>query len=252
MNQELRQILKEVIHLFKNQKYRRIFLISFAFTIFFAAAAGYELVTSYQLELKRAKTQAINLSQVLEEEMSGTFKRIDLVMQEIVRAAQDKHVAEQLKRTDILDLISERSKDVPESKTFFIVDKNGFDVFRKKDGKNLFFGDRDYFMDQKKSTEDRLIISRPFIGRMSGVPVIGLSRRIINEKKEFMGIVAATVPLSYFSNLYSKFDIGSEGTITLFSNENIAYVRYPQNDFVGKRLFNEDIIDEMATKKESV
>ncbi len=245
--------MKDIISLFKNSKYKRVISSSFVFSLFFAAAAFFELNTSYRLELKRAETQSSNLSQVLEEQLSGTFKKLDLTMLDAVRTIQEKKYFNKSDSEKVKSILIERFKDIPEAKTFYAVDKNGYDIFRKKEGKSVYLGDRDYFTVQKASMKDELYISRPLFGRMTGMRSIALSRRLVNKKNEFVGIVAAVIPLTYFRDLYSKLDIGKEGSITLCSNENIMYARYPwSEEFIGKKLANEDIISQIFDRNEKV
>lgn len=126
-------------------------------------------------------------------------------------------------------------------KLFFIVDKDGYDLFREKDGKKFYFGDRDYFRLQRNSVTNELLISNPHIGRVTGAPTMVFARKIVDRKGVFQGAVCISIPLTFFRDLYSKINVGKKGTITLGSNENIIYSRYPWDDkSIGQSVFTKN------------
>lgn len=222
--------MKEVINLFKNKKNRRIIFVSLVFSLLFAGAAIYELNWSHELELKRAEIQARNLSQVLEEQLSATFKNIDLTLLGIVRTIQDRKYKDKIDVEDAKHLLEERLTDIEGAKEIFILDQNGNDLLRVKDGKTISLSDRDFFIQQKNAQKEELFFSKPAISKMTKRRIIVISRRILDRNHQFAGIVAAAIPLSYFKKIYSKLEIGKKGAITLMSDENIMYARYPWDE----------------------
>lgn len=234
--------MKEIIQLIQIKKYRKFFLWGASISLLTAAAAIYELHSTYILEVERAKIQSDNLSQVLEEQMFAIITRFDLTLSETVRTIEHQTGRRELDLIKFRKTLEARQKDIPEAQTFFIVDKNGYDVLRKKEGKKIYFGDREYFQAQKNLTDQRLFISKPIVGRLSGTPSVAFSRKFLNSDGTFGGVVAITIPLSYFRGIYSHIDVGREGSISLGSNENIIYARYPWNDnIIGAAIANHDV-----------
>lgn len=245
--------MKDIILLIKHKKYRRIMLWGLSIGILTLAGAVYELNSSYHLEVDRAVVQSDNLSHVLEEQLSIIFTKFDLAMSETVRTIENKRGKKILDKLSIKDVLDERIKDIPEAKTFFVLDKDGYDLFRTKDGKTLYLGDREYFQEQKASTDDRLIISKPIVGRLSNIPSISFSRKVVDKKHQFNGVVAITVPLSFFCNIFAKLDVGKNGAISLGSKENFIYARYPWDEqLIGKHLYNIGSVDELFSSKKKV
>jgi diguanylate cyclase (GGDEF)-like protein/PAS domain S-box-containing protein len=78
-----------------------------------------------------------------------------------------------------------------------------------------------------------------------------LSRRINHPDGSFAGVVLATVDSSYFSQFYSQFDIGANGTVSLLSANGIMMARSPDDgasvgrDFSAGPLFRD--IDSRAS-----
>lgn len=245
--------MKDVINLIQHKKYRRFILSGVGIGLVTLAAALYELHSSYKLEIDRAMIQSDNYSQVLEEQLSIILTKFDLTMSETIRTIENKRGKDLLNKEVIREVLEERQKDIPESKAFFVLDENGYDMFRFKDGKKLYLGDREYFRYQKNSIVDSLMISEPHIGRMTGVPSIVFSRKLVNRKNEFKGLVGISIPLTYFRDIYSKVDVGREGSISLGSNENIVYARYPWDEkYIGAKINNKDVIAELFAGKNPV
>lgn len=213
-------------------------------------ASCFELMFSYEAEVKRAETQSRNLSHVLETQMEGNLAKIDLVMLELTRLIKKENLQSIHDEKEIREHFEARKRDLPEASTFNLIDKNGYQLFSSLNIKSKSLADREHFIYQKNAIKDELYISKPLISRVTQVPTIYLSRRITNKKNEFMGIVSTGIPLTYFRDIYSKIDVGSEGAITLFSNENILYSRFPWDPkAVGKPLKNQDIVKNLFEKQ---
>jgi C4-dicarboxylate-specific signal transduction histidine kinase len=234
--------LKNIAKIIEIKKYRKIILWALTFGVLTVGAAVHELYSSYQAEIKRAQVQSDNLSMVLEQQLSVIFTKFNLTMSETVRSLQNENLIEKKNKEKINHLLNERHQDIAEAKTMYILDKNGYDVLRTKDNKPLYLGDREYFYAQKNSTENSFYISQPLVGRISGIPSLVFSRKIFDKNKQFNGIVGVTIPLVYFRDIFSKLDVGKEGTLSLGSNEDMIYAHMPWKDnYVGKK-FNESTI----------
>lgn len=246
--------VKEFLSLFRTPRYKKITLYCFSFGLLFTAVIAYELYSSKKMENHHAQIQVSNLSHVLEEHLSSSFRKIDLTLLEIAKIVQYQETNYKLDEKEIKNLLLVRLNQFPEASTFFVTDKNGFDLFREINGKKLFLGEKEDFLSQKKATQDELLITKPRLGvygSYMGVPVIAFSRRLVNKNNEFNGIVAALVPLSNFQKLFSALDIGQEGAINLLSDENILYARVPWDErFIGKELPNRSFINKIAKGQE--
>jgi hypothetical protein len=59
--------------------------------------------------------------------------------------------------------------------------------------------DRPYFLAQKSASADTLYISRPFLGRASGMNVIQFSRRLMDANGAFDGVVVVSAAATLFT-----------------------------------------------------
>lgn len=89
------------------------------------------------------------------------------------------------------------------------------------------FADRDYFQVHRDRPDAGLFISRTFRSRVSGVDMVGFSRRIDKPDGTFGGVVVATLKLSYFSALFDTIDLGREGAVSLLRTDGTRLMRHP-------------------------
>jgi len=88
--------------------------------------------------------------------------------------------------------------------------------------------DRDYFQVHQYRPDIGLYISRPFKGRLERRDDrIALSRRLADEDDKFAGVVAGTLRLSYFHDLFSRLKVGRRGFITLVRSDGTILMRQP-------------------------
>ncbi|GGF45229.1 hypothetical protein GCM10011611_59600 [Aliidongia dinghuensis] len=91
------------------------------------------------------------------------------------------------------------------------------------------YADRDYFKVHRDNTAVGLYISPPFKSRVTGDWEIALSRRISNPDDSFAGVVAGSLKLAFFQNLFDGIDLGPNGAAALFNVDRTMILRKPYN-----------------------
>lgn len=84
---------------------------------------------------------------------------------------------------------------------------------------------------------DRLFISAPVTGRVSGQVSIQMTRAIVDEGGELIGIVTLSVAPSYFTDLYKLLDIGTLGMVTVIGTND--YIVRARRTSAGEALGDE-------------
>jgi diguanylate cyclase (GGDEF)-like protein/PAS domain S-box-containing protein len=102
-------------------------------------------------------------------------------------------------------------------------------------GDNL--GDRPYFRHHRQSASRDALVGPVVRSKSSGEWIITLSRRFNHPDGSFAGVVVGTIAARYFSNFYSQFDNGTNGTVSLMSSDGIIDARWPDND-IGRDVSN--------------
>ena len=75
--------------------------------------------------------------------------------------------------------------------------------------------DREHYRAHLNSMEDRLFISRPVIGRVSGKWSVQLSRRFLNLDGTFGGVIVVSLDPEHFTKFFNRVDLASSGSIAL-------------------------------------
>ena len=100
-------------------------------------------------------------------------------------------------------------------------------------------GEYEFFLHHKQSTERAAFIGKPFISKTRGVWIVTISRRFNQADGSFAGVVVATVDAQYFSEFYRRFEIGTNGVISLLSADGIVLARSSDNGtYAGRNLSN--------------
>ncbi len=72
------------------------------------------------------------------------------------------------------------------------------------------------------SKEDKLFISKPVVGRASGKWSVQVTRRFLDAKGKFAGVVVASLNPAHFTNFYNNLDFGSSASIALIGADGIV------------------------------
>lgn len=196
-----------------------------------------EAYSSYKSEIRSAENQAHNLSQVLEEQLLSSIKKIDLVLQDLQDGFEHKDGIHRLS-ADMTKFMRDHRQRLPEVYSLKYINEHGDLVINDIPGQGkLNIADRDFFKFYKENKKDVLIVSPPIKGRIAPFWIVVLSRPVLDEKNQFKGIITASIPINYFRDMLVNVKIGEKGSIALFGFDRMMYARVPDNKGMsGKKL----------------
>ncbi|HEX3573105.1 MAG TPA: PAS-domain containing protein [Rhodopila sp.] len=93
---------------------------------------------------------------------------------------------------------------------------------------DVSIADRVHFQIQQASSGDRLFISRPVLGRISGKWTIQFTRKLFAPDGSFAGVAVVSLDPHYLSRFYRSISIGN-GSIVLATIDGTALARVPEN-----------------------
>jgi diguanylate cyclase (GGDEF)-like protein len=110
--------------------------------------------------------------------------------------------------------------------------------------------DREHYRAQLDAKDDRLFISRPLIGRVSGKWSVQLSRRLSNGDGTFGGVVVVSLDPEHFTNFYDKVDLASSGSIALIGSDGVVRAAGGQSGGLkmGQDLHGTELFARMQTR----
>jgi diguanylate cyclase (GGDEF)-like protein len=86
----------------------------------------------------------------------------------------------------------------------------------------LDLSDREHYRVHLDSREDKLFISKPVVGRSSGLWSVQFTRRFLNPYGAFAGVVVASLNPNHLTQFYDKIDLGSSVSISLIGDDGVV------------------------------
>ena len=207
------------------------------------ATTGVTTVSLYEMRLDamaQARDAATNLVLSLQKETERNLDICQLAMRDVVTSMETPSILQLTPDARRLVAFSAAS-NVRELGAIFSADAAGNSILDSRWvlPPKLNVSDRDYFQVQQQQKGAGLYLSRPFVPRAgnSGQPSIALSLRLDDANGHFAGIVAVTLRLSYFHQLFEDSILGDHGTLTLLRTDGTVLMRQPYHrDDIGRTL----------------
>jgi diguanylate cyclase (GGDEF)-like protein/PAS domain S-box-containing protein len=186
---------------------------------------AFQLGSEREAALHIATQQGQNLSGVVAEHFSSYATTADLLLKHLrIQWARDaRHFA------DAVALEKSLHKD----KFLFqiaAIDARGWLVYSDIASSNerVFLGDREHFKVHGNDSEDRLYISNPLKGRVSGKLSIQFTRRIFDRSGRFAGVLVLSVSPEALIRVYEELDLGPSGLVGIRRLDNTPLIRWPE------------------------
>lgn len=194
---------------------------------------GWERWMAREARLLAASTATSNMANALAQHADDTLRAADVTLFGIVnRLEQSGAIADGM--DGLHGFFQDAVKELPQLHGLFVYDDQGRWMVHStsKPFPDVNNADRDYFQYHRDHPDSGARIGVPIRSRSTNDWVIPLSRRIDHPDGRFAGVALATLKLSYFTDFYRTFDIGSAGTILLALDNGTMLVRLPFNDTV--------------------
>ena len=189
----------------------------------------YSLIVTFYGNIEQTRRLTTDLTFTVEQEVGRNIRLADFPLQAILKslhALQNFDIALDRQPADIFDrtLYSEEFGDL------LVLNENGLvmTASNRQSLPDVSFADQAFFLQHEHSPSLELAIGPAIVGRSGAQPAVSVSRRISNAHGEFGGVVVDTVPLSLFSHVFSRLDLGKHGSITLVKDDGTILLRYPQ------------------------
>jgi PAS domain S-box-containing protein len=167
----------------------------------------------HQQALAGSRSQVDNLARAFAEEVNSSINAIDLTLIELREEWESGY-------NDFGRAVERRQAYLQKDVGFqvSILNAAGMLVFTstKNEGAPTDYRDREHFQVHRNlAMGDRLFISQPVLGRVSGRWTIQFTRPLIDANRAFAGVIVLSVSPDYFSRFYRTIDLGQDGSITL-------------------------------------
>lgn len=180
-------------------------------------------------ELASSVRDLSNLTRLSQEHAIRTLRNAD----QVIRFVQSRYLEMGL-RLDLAKLTAQGVIDDEIFNQVGVINAKGIYILSNKPTTGtLDLSDRQHFRVHIPDDSAGLFISRPLIGRATGLWSIQLSRRITGPNGEFAGVVVVSIDPGYFTRFYSQLNLGPEGLTALYGMDGIARARKvgPREDY---------------------
>ena len=188
------------------------------------------LIQSKRLYQNKAVTTTQNLTQVLDENITNAFEKIDIALLAVSDDAEFL-LANGTRQSSLLNASIERELSrLPEVMTLRATDASGDAVYGPKvtPVTTTSLAHRHYFRYLRDNPQAGLVISGPLTGGISGKRMLVLARRLNRPGGSFVGLVYAGVAVDYLTKSFARLDVGRHGSIALFDANLTLVARYPE------------------------
>jgi diguanylate cyclase (GGDEF)-like protein/PAS domain S-box-containing protein len=216
----------------KEQPRRRFSLTRHKHSLWALPAFGLVLIAALWaatwLQLQATERTLIGQKVRDTEKEAASFERY---MQQAIRNVDQtarlvKHEFEQQGSLDLPRLIREGLVESSGLVVLIIADARGDIIARSQPAGPFNISDREYFRLHAERDTGLLDISKPVVGRGSGLSIVLLSRRMNHPDGSFAGIVSLAVAPEYFMAYYQDADLGTQGTLGLLGLDGTFRARY--------------------------
>ena len=210
---------------------RLIWFGAFVANFLVFSLAAFVIFENHQDVLGKADKQAENYARVLEQDIGGFIRQIDITLHTVIEEMA-RHPAPGLMQSPaFLAFLGQQQAHIPDALGIRIADAEGRVVGSTSGDlpERQSIADRSYFKRLRDEPGAGLVISDPLFGRTSQRPIIVLARRINRADGSFAGTVHVDVAITYFLQRFSALDLGRQGNSGLWTR-NTLIARYSEAD----------------------
>ncbi|HYG89736.1 MAG TPA: sensor domain-containing diguanylate cyclase [Azospirillum sp.] len=168
-----------------------------------------------------AEKDATNLARAFEEHVARTVKDVDFLLRLLRDRWQDSPATFIPKARQLQGQYGELVVQIG------IIAADGTLLISNLErvGTPVDLSDREHYRVHRDTAEDRLFISKPVQGRVSGKWSIQFARRLANADGSFAGVVVLSIDPTYFERFYDTVDVGQRGAVVLIGLDRVFRAR---------------------------
>ena len=165
----------------------------------------------------RVEVQTQNVANAVDQSVSDSIEKIDLVLQGLVDEVQRQLQGTGLQRATLSEAMTRYEQRLPEVEYFRVADRQGLIILGNhvKPADHISAADRDYYLALRQDPDLGLYVSRPLAGKIIKIPMIVFARAYKDPKGRFAGLVYGMVSVEHFRRLLSRFQTGPHGSVIL-------------------------------------
>ena len=203
--------------------------------------------------INQVRITTTNLATLLENNIADSAGDIDMALLSIADALEYMARKGQLEDTVIERLLKDHLDRHPKADAFRVSNSRGEALWGK--GVNraapINYADRGFFPLHQANPGRKMIVTEPILGRLTPSWIISFSRSYRNPDGSFAGVILAPVPVSHFTTLLSRLDLGPHGSAVIRHLNRGLVTRFPPVDGPGGETGDKKVSSEFNALLES-
>ena len=202
----------------------------------------------------RVEIQTQNVANAIDQNVSASIDKIDLVLKGFVDDAQGQLRHGALDEDSLRSSMTRYEQRMPEVEYFRITDRDGFVVVGNQVNKHekVSAADRDYFKALSAQPDLGLYVSKPLAGKIIKIPMIVFARALKDPAGRFAGLVYGIISVEHFRHLLSGFQMGPHGSVILRDQDLGLIARAPSiADDPAGQIGNQQVSPEFRARAAS-
>jgi len=210
--------------------------------LFVASLAILSIYRNRQQLERRVASQAQNLSQSLNLTISGIIDKSSESVYSVRLEAERELRGPGIDAGMLNSYIRNQKGRIPELDGLWATDASGNLLYgnRVDPDRIVDFSDRELFIQAKNNPQGDMIVGPPVLGRIGRQWIFFVGCRYSNPDGSFAGVVFGSLAIGDIQKLFSTFDVGRHGVMTLRYTDFSIMARYP--DTLNQSSINSKIV----------
>ena len=195
------------------------------------AIAAMSLAHNREHTVAQVRETTTNLATLLELNISEASRRIDMALNNVVATLEDELTRQRtLDDRTVNRAIHLQQRHLPEVDALRVSNEAGDVLWGGGTNRRApaSYADRAFFAEHRRSPGQRLIITEPLLGRVSGVWVIAFTRSYRHPDGHFAGVITAAVRIDTLHDLIARAQVGENGSTVLRYADGQLITRAPR------------------------
>lgn len=214
--------------------YRSTLGLALLVLVGFCAMLAFQLLHSRAREMEHASRHAENLAIAIEGQVSALVRQVDVTLQE-VRTNLEMHFGTGLPGEvddegflPVRGTLSRMLSHLPGARALQVINDKG-QVLYSAGAVPLTtdIGRTAHFKRLAEEMEPGLVLSAPLRAGPHGVAMTTFSRKLMDRRGMFMGVVQVSMLSSAFDELLAGMELGKKDVITLFNSDLLLIASHP-------------------------
>lgn len=193
--------------------------------------AGFEINRRHHATLQTVEHRTRDMSALAAEHMARSMEAVDRALQQSVRVARAIQEGRRSRATatEDLDTVFGSATAID---WISIVDRYGQRILGSSQMTtvNLDVSQQQPFLFHSNNDTDQMLISHPFVSKVTQHKSVIASRRVTAEDGTFLGLVTARVDLDYFVQIYQSLALGETGSFFVTLDDGTILIRTPTDE----------------------